>query len=248
MKSLEKLLKPAKEAAKVLLISGLAVLSSNSCVSVSTQSFSPSSFHYYPCNQSQNAKEILKQYKKGKRDFKRSNLLRDCLKYEVLTDINLSNSNLYQANLEGAALFYSKFNNTNFFWANLSSVKASYSSFVSANLYKAILRDGLFDYSNFSYADLRDSDLSYADFSKAKFRKVKFKGSNLNKTNFTNADLRKADLRYAHNLEHALGLAYAKYGGTIVTAPQYDILSKEFHQEKGIELNKQTQKLFDITN
>lgn len=228
MKTLETLIKPIKKAkgiAKIILLSGTTLLSS---FSINNCGYTSSSVPYYSSYSAQKeSKVLIKKYNQGEREFRGENLRYAYLNYELLSGANFYNANFYQANLEGSNFYYSHFNSARFFQANLREVKALYSTFLSANLYKATLSHGHFDYADFSYADMREVDLGY--------------------TRLNNATLTKTDIRGAKNLDKAIGLADVKYNHTIVTEMEYRIITKKL-SEKGIEINRQTQNLFDIHN
>ncbi|MBW2985436.1 pentapeptide repeat-containing protein [Candidatus Woesearchaeota archaeon] len=231
MNSLEKIV-------KIALISGAASFSSlslDSCVAVSQ-----THYYSYPIGSQENAKELIKRYKQGEREFRGENLTNAYLRYEILSSADFSKANFYQANLEGSHFYYSNFNSARFFQANLNNVKALYSTFTGADMYKSILTKGHFDYSDFSYANLGKTDLRYADFSNSKFRT-----SDFNQSNVSNAIFIEADLREVKNLENAIGLADAKYKNTIVTEIEYLIITKKL-SEKGINIDRINQDLFII--
>jgi len=109
-------------------------------------------------------RNILKQYKQGKRNFRGV----------CLVDINFSSSDLRNADLSNADLSGAKLKN-----ANLRDAKL-----INTNLRRADLRDAKLINVDFSNANLSDTNL----------RKANLRGANLRDANLHRADLHRADL------------------------------------------------------
>jgi uncharacterized protein YjbI with pentapeptide repeats len=147
-----------------------------------------------------NAKELLRRYAAGERDFHDANLsgadlrIADLsgarlsgadLREADLTDANLRTANLRTANLSGAKLGGADLTDANLSGARLSRANLSRAYLIGTKLGGAHLAEAQFFQANLSFADLGRANLS---------------GANLGGASLIDADLRGADLRGARLL------------------------------------------------
>jgi len=79
---------------------------------------------------------------------------------------------------------------------------------------------------NLREANLREADLREADLSGANLERANLERANLYGANLCEADLERANLSGVYNLERALGLGSAVFGGTFVTSEGETIIRK----------------------
>lgn len=138
-----------------------------------------------------NAKEILKQYAAGVRDFCGVDLSEENLNGANLSGADFSEANLSVANLSGA----------NLSGANLSRAKLNVTRLSGANLSKANLIKASLNVANLIRADLAEAKLTQASLIRAELIRAELSRANLESANLSGADLREATLRQA-NLNH----------------------------------------------
>ena len=121
---------------------------------------------------------------------------------EDLSGANLSDANLYGADLETSRLEGANLSNVNLF-----QVKLAYSDLTSANLANAdltdadltgsILESANLSHANLTGANLRDADFESANFENARLCKANLNGAILTQANLTGANLTDTDLTNA---------------------------------------------------
>jgi uncharacterized protein YjbI with pentapeptide repeats len=134
-----------------------------------------------------NAKEIVKKYAAGVRDFKGLNL----------SELNLSGANLSGANLSEANLSVANLSGANLSCANLSRAKLNVARLSGANLSKANLVQASLNVANLIRTDLRQANLAQASLIRAELIRAELSQANLKEANLNGADLREAALRQA---------------------------------------------------
>ncbi|WP_017324237.1 pentapeptide repeat-containing protein [Synechococcus sp. PCC 7336] len=127
---------------------------------------------------------------------------------EPLSNINLRNSNLRRADLEGIVLHHPDLMGANLEQANLQGTSLAAADLRQANLVRA----------DFTEANLPNANLAGANGNRADFRQAVLRGANLRGARFEraklrNADLGRADLRGA-NLRGA-DLQFARLEGAV---------------------------------
>ncbi|MCA9893909.1 MAG: pentapeptide repeat-containing protein [Anaerolineae bacterium] len=155
----------------------------------------------------------------------------------LLIGVDLTKSDLANANLSGANLYYAQLGNVNLQGADLTDavLKKAYlyeANLADATLYEADLRD-----TNLNNANLKNACLYGVDFHNAKMvmadlRNTDLKNSNLQNTRLQYADLRETNLLFA-NLKGAK-LAGAKFSMlTILPKPiiKYDSTTLQSYDE-----------------
>src|SRR5919202_4917 len=125
------------------------------------------------------AKELLKCYEAGERNFKEANLTGLYLPWAVLSEANLSKANLSEAYLNRAYLSGGDLSEANLNRANITQAYLN-----KANLSQATLIG----------ANLRGADLSGANLSGANLSEVTLTWTNLSETNLSGANLSEANL------------------------------------------------------
>ncbi len=121
-----------------------------------------------------NAKDVITQYQKGRRDF--------------------SKVNLYRLNLEETTLKQAIFRNTNLMQVNFHKADLREADFANAVLRRGILREAKLNHAFFSQADLQKADLRKADLTLANFSNAKLTDANLCGANLTNAKITEEQL------------------------------------------------------
>ena len=129
---------------------------------------------------------------------------------EPYLPLNISHSNLAQANLEESDLEGAQFKESNLTAADLTNADLTEANFEGASLKHANIDGSHSEHASFWGADLRNANLSAAGFDNCTFDGANFAGAR-----FDYADLRKTDLSRARGLTHAVGLDKA-----ILTAKQ----------------------------
>lgn len=135
------------------------------------------------------AKELLKSYAAGLRNFS-----------EVeLTSLSLIGARLCHINLEAATLADADLVKVDLFNARLSKVRLARANLNEADLGEADLREANLRGANLRGANLRgatliNTDLSQADLTDACLNGAKLHGTNLTEANLTNANLKSASL------------------------------------------------------
>ena len=103
--------------------------------------------------------------------------------------IDLSGTNLKEANLQGAILFDAKLQEVNLIGSNLKNAALACANLQNAKLQKANLEE-----SNLQNAKLQKANLDGANLNRADLRVADLEKSNLQGANLHGANLRKADL------------------------------------------------------
>ena len=160
--------------------------------------------------------ELIEEYAKGRRDF--SNVTFEAgtsLSFEDLRGANFSHANFSGMNLNvvdisGAKLDYARFYKTRLICVNFSGSDLEGANFSDARLPFSDLSFTNLAHANFSHADLRYADLSNV--------------ISLKRAAFGGADLSSANLVNAADLEHVIGIIYAIFECTHVTAKQKKII------------------------
>lgn len=175
------------------------------------------------------AKELLKCYEAGERNFQRASLsglyLQQADLYEAnFTEANLnqtylnraylSGTNLIKADLSRANLFSAELIQANLNEANLSQAYLSSANLNQANLRESNLRGADLNLADLNAANLREAILSWVNLSEANLSHANLSGANLVGANLTGADFNEANLSGAKlkgaNLTdaHLLGAYY----------------------------------------
>lgn len=153
-----------------------------------------------------NARELLKKYAAGVRDFRAANLAEMNLSGANLSGTNLSRANLSVANLSGANLSD----------ADLSQARLNVARLSGANLSRTNLFQANLNVANLIRADLGEAELTQAALIRAELIRADLSGANLKEANLSGADLREAALRQA-KLSHA-SLSDANLRGAFLTS------------------------------
>ncbi len=171
--------------------------------------------------------ELVKKILSGERNY-RNVVLED--------NFNLAGHDGYQGMLIYLRKQDMKKNRYDFSKARLAGLKAPelYLPFVialeanleSADLRSANLRAAGLGSANLGGADLRYASLGGANLWSANLRYAKLRGASLGRADLMGASLGRADLRGTRNLELALNLEHAIYGGTTVTEKERTIIEK----------------------
>ena len=140
------------------------------------------------------AKELLKCYDAGERNFKGANLSRIYLPWAELSEINLSEANLREAYLNRAYLSGADLSQANLSEVNLSGGDLSQANLNWANLSQAYLNNTDLSQASLIGANLRGADLSRANLNDANLSGVTLSWTNLNETNLSGANLVRANL------------------------------------------------------
>ena len=155
------------------------------------------------------AKELLKCYEAGERNFKEANLSGLYLPWAVLSEANLTKANLSEAylnraylggadlseanvskvNLTGGDLSEAYLNGANLSQAYLNKANLSYAELIGANLRGADLSNA-----NLGVTDLSEATLTWTNLSETNLSSANLSGANLVGAKFTNLDLSRADL------------------------------------------------------
>lgn len=119
-----------------------------------------------------------------------------------LEELDLSNSNLLEIEINGAEMNKSNFQNASLSHATLNFTKFQKSDFSNVNgagieAIKSNFSFSNFENSNFNNADFRDSNLMFCSLKKASFIGVDFMGANLKGIKFDDAILNGANFKNA---------------------------------------------------
>ena len=149
--------------------------------------------------------------------------LQDYLKKQDMQShpLVLDNSQLIGIKAQGIYLPYVQMREANLCEADLRRAKLW-----EANLYGADLRRAILSEADLREANLREADLREADLSGANLERANLERANLYGANLCEADLERANLSGVYNLERALGLGSAVFGGTFVTSEGETIIRK----------------------
>ncbi|QDZ38936.1 protein kinase [Euhalothece natronophila Z-M001] len=123
------------------------------------------------------AKQVVTQYKKGRRDF--------------------SQVDLYRLQLEEASLSKSIFRDANLMQTNFSKADLTEADFAKGILRRVILREARLSKAFFSEADLNKADLRKADLTLANFQGANLTEADLSGANLTNAKISEQQLKQA---------------------------------------------------
>jgi uncharacterized protein YjbI with pentapeptide repeats len=150
----------------------------------------------------QSAKELLRRYAEGEREFVEANLERANLMDANLVGVNLKRvnlieANLERANLEGANLINASLVDASLVGANLRRAKLAGAKFARANLAGANLRGANLQGVDLEEADLEGADLMHADLEGADLVGANLEGANLINANLVDANLESANLQRA---------------------------------------------------
>ncbi|GAB4524506.1 MAG: hypothetical protein Tsb0014_03050 [Pleurocapsa sp.] len=131
--------------------------------------------------------EVLRNYSKGKTNFRRIELSKAPLMGVSLKSIQLDGSNIREANLNSC---------------NLSGSSLIQVNLTLTNLVKAVLTEVNFERACLHKADLREAHLKEANFQQASLQGADLTDAYLFHTSFANADLRGAKLspEYAYDV------------------------------------------------
>ena len=140
------------------------------------------------------AKELLKCYDAGERNFKGANLSKIYLPWAELSEINLSEANLREAYLNRAYLSGADLSQANLSEVNLSGGDLSQANLNWANLSQAYMNNTDLSQASLIGANLRGADLSRANLNDANLSGVTLSWTNLNETNLSGANLVGANL------------------------------------------------------
>jgi uncharacterized protein YjbI with pentapeptide repeats len=155
------------------------------------------------------AKELLKCYEAGERNFQQAHLNGLYLQWADLDEANfseanlsqtylnrayLSGTNLIQANLSGANLSSAELIQANLNEANLSQAHLNSANLNQANLREANLRGADLNAANLNGVNLSEAILSWVNLSEANLSHANLSGANLVGSNLTEADLSEANL------------------------------------------------------
>ncbi len=140
------------------------------------------------------AKELLKCYEAGERNFKAANLSGVYLPWAVLSEANLSKANLSEAYLNRAYLSGADLSEANLSKVNLTSGDLGEAKLNGANITQAYLNKANLSQATLIGANLRGADLSGANLSEANLSEAKLGWTNLNETNLSGANLSGANL------------------------------------------------------
>jgi len=143
------------------------------------------------------AKELLRRYKAGERDFTGINLAR-----VDLTSTNLDGALLIEANLSGTNLNKAKLQVARLLQANLNKADLSEANLYQADLTAANLSGAILIQADLSSANLPAANLSGAILMQANLYQADLTAANLSGAILMQADLRKANLT-AVNLSKA---------------------------------------------
>jgi uncharacterized protein YjbI with pentapeptide repeats len=130
-------------------------------------------------------------------------VLRDMdLKYADLTGSDLSGADMRYIKLNGAMLFFTKFNNVDarfgsFNGAFCRNAEFSNSKLKGSNFEGAALNNVTFENSNLEKAYLKGAKLKNSNFKNSRARKINLDRSNLINADFSNSFLRKSKIRRA---------------------------------------------------
>jgi hypothetical protein len=130
--------------------------------------------------------------------------------FDGSVSIDLSNTNLDEANFGGMDFRRVIFFGSDLLGANLTQAQLDGADFqeadlFAASLFQASLVGAQFNAANLVNAILREADLTDADFGTLYYRSLKFDGANLSTANFSGADVKGANFKGA-NLSGAIGL------------------------------------------
>ena len=143
------------------------------------------------------------------------------LPFVIALEANLESADLRSANLRAAGLGSANLGGADLRYASLGSADLGNASLGSADLGNADLRAA-----DLGGADLRYASLGGANLWSANLRYAKLRGASLGRADLMGASLGRADLRGTRNLELALNLEHAIYGGTTVTEKERTIIEK----------------------
>ena len=140
------------------------------------------------------AKELVKCYDAGERNFTGANLSHAYLPWVDLSDVNFREANLSEAYLNRANLTGADLSQANLSKVNLISGDLSEANLNGANLSQAYLHKADLSRASLIGANLRGGDLTQANLSRANLSEVTLSWANLNETNLSRANLSKANL------------------------------------------------------
>ncbi len=140
------------------------------------------------------AKELLKCYEAGERNFKEANLSGLYLPWAVLSEANLTKANLSEAYLNRAYLGGADLSEANLSKVNLIGGDVSEANLNRANLSQAYLNKANLSQATLIGANLRGADLSAVNLSGANLSEVTLTWTNLSETNLIGANLSRANL------------------------------------------------------
>jgi uncharacterized protein YjbI with pentapeptide repeats len=143
------------------------------------------------------AKELIRRYGAGERDFPGSDL-----RGANLHEANLHEANLSNANLQGASLGAAVLSAATLFWANLTRADLHGADLHGARLRAANLSGVVLSEATLFWVNLARADLRGADLRGARLHEADLEGANLEWANLEWADLKGASLSEA-NLEWA---------------------------------------------
>lgn len=135
------------------------------------------------------AKELIKCYEAGERNFNQAKLSGAYLQRVNLSEANFSEANLSEAYLKQAYLSGVNFNKTILKGANLVSTQLFQASLLGANLNQAYLNNADLSQVNLIGANLRGADLSGADLDGADLSQAILTWTNLSEANLSQANL-----------------------------------------------------------
>jgi hypothetical protein len=138
--------------------------------------------------------EVLKAYKKGRRDFWRAQLDSADFSGRKLEGVSFMGSSLRQANFDGARLTHVQLKSANLTGASLVGASINASDLIGANFTRA----------NLDKADLTGASLNCANLTEASMVGVNLGNTVFDQTNLSRARLDKADL-WTHLIDLDLG-------------------------------------------
>lgn len=140
------------------------------------------------------AKEFLKCYGAGERNFKEANLSGVYLPWAELSEVILSKANLSEAYLNRAYLSAADLSEANLSKVNLTDSDLSEANLNGANLSQAYLNKANLSQASLNGANLRGTDLSSANLSHTNLSQATLTWTNLSETNLSGANLSRANL------------------------------------------------------
>ncbi|HAA27997.1 MAG TPA: hypothetical protein DCE56_10470 [Cyanobacteria bacterium UBA8553] len=140
------------------------------------------------------AKELLKCYEAGERNFKGANLSGIYLPWAQLSEVNLSGADLSEAYLNRAYLIGADLSEANLSKVNLTDSDLSEANLNGANLSQAYLNKAHLSQASLIGANLRGADLSSANLSQTNLSEAMLTWTNLGETNLSGANLSGANL------------------------------------------------------
>ena len=145
------------------------------------------------------AKELIKCYDAGERNFMGTHLSQAYLPWVELSEINLSQANLSEAylnraNLSGADLSEANLSKVNLISGDLSEANLNGANLSQAYMHRADLSGASLIGANLRGTDLSQADLSGANLSGANLSEVTLSWANLSEANLSRANLSRANL------------------------------------------------------